>query len=85
MGQFKEQGKLPSITVVNPREGFESVKAITLRSGKEVGTDPQASKSAQTEDKKLQQEHDVQHIPMARKETTLPCTRTLPKPSNRPR
>ncbi|XP_070664548.1 uncharacterized protein [Malus domestica] len=82
MGQFKEQGKLPSTTVVNPRGGFESVKAITLRSGKEVGTDPQPSKSAQTEDEKLQQEEDVQHTPTAMKETTLSCTPTLPKPSN---
>ncbi|XP_070677932.1 uncharacterized protein [Malus domestica] len=82
MGQIKEQGKLPSTTIVNPRGGFESVKAITLRSGKEVGTDPQPSKSAQTEDQKLQQEEDVQHTHTARKETTLPCTPTLPNPSN---
>ncbi|TQD81555.1 hypothetical protein C1H46_032887 [Malus baccata] len=82
MGQIKEQGKLPSITVVNPRGGFESVKAITLKSGKEVGTDPQPSKSAQTKDEKLQQEEDVQHTPTGRKETTLPCTSTLPNPCN---
>ncbi|CAN6567557.1 unnamed protein product [Malus baccata var. baccata] len=82
MGQIKEQGKLPSTTIVNPRGGFESVKAITLRSRKEVGTNPQPSKSAQTEDEKLQQEEDVQHTPTARKETTLPCTPTLPNPSN---
>ncbi|CAN6566292.1 unnamed protein product [Malus baccata var. baccata] len=82
MGQIKEQGKLPSTTVVNPRGGFESVKAITLKSGKEVGTDPQPSKSAQTKDEKLQQEEDVQHTPTGRKETTLPCTSTLPNPCN---
>ncbi|KAM1084626.1 hypothetical protein ACFX19_023307 [Malus domestica] len=82
MGQIKEQGKLPSTTVVNPRGGFESVKAITLRNGKEVGTDPQPLKSAQTEDEKLQQEEDVQNTPTVRKETTLPCTHTLPNPSN---
>ncbi|KAM1127952.1 hypothetical protein ACFX2B_037454 [Malus domestica] len=82
MGQIKEQGKLPNTTIVNLRGGFESVKAITLRSGKEVGTDPQPSKSAQTEDEKLQQEEDVQHTPTTRKETTLPCTPTLLNPSN---
>ncbi|KAM1776941.1 hypothetical protein ACFX11_043672 [Malus domestica] len=82
IGQIKEQGKLPSTTIVNPRGGFESVKAITLKSGKEVGTDPQPSKSSQTEDEKLQQEEDVQHTSMARKETTLPCTSTLSNPSN---
>ena len=47
MGQFREQGKLPSSTVMNPNGGFETAKAITLRSGKEVGTDPQTSKSSQ--------------------------------------
>ncbi|CAN6580969.1 unnamed protein product [Malus baccata var. baccata] len=82
IGQFREEGKLPSSTIVNPKGGFETAKAITLRSGKEVGTDSQLSKPAQTEDKKLQQEEDVQNTPTARKETTLPCTPTLPKPSN---
>ncbi|CAN6718841.1 unnamed protein product [Malus baccata var. baccata] len=82
MGQFREEGKLPSSTIVNPKGGFETAKAITLRSGKEVGTDSQLSKPTQTEDKKLQQEEDVQNTPTARKETTLPCTPTLPKPSN---
>ncbi|CAN6712690.1 unnamed protein product [Malus baccata var. baccata] len=83
MGQFsREPGKLPSSTDVNPKGGFESVKAITLKSGKEVGTDPQPSKSAQTEDEKLEQEEDVQHTPTTRKETTLSCTPPLPNPSN---
>ncbi|XP_070667851.1 uncharacterized protein [Malus domestica] len=82
MGQFREEGKLPSLTIVNPKGRFETAKAITLRSGKEVGTDSQLSKPAQTEDEKLQQEEDVQNTPTARKETTLPCTPTLPKPSN---
>ncbi|CAN6725407.1 unnamed protein product [Malus baccata var. baccata] len=34
LGQFRENGKLPSTTVVNPKGGFEFAKAITLRSGK---------------------------------------------------
>ena len=37
LGQFREQGKLPSSTVVNPNGGFETAKAITLRNGKELG------------------------------------------------
>ena len=53
MGQFREQGKLPISTIVNPRGWFETAKAITLRSGKEVGTDPQPSKSSQKEDENL--------------------------------
>ena len=44
VGQFREQGKLPSSTVVNPKGGFESAKAIMLRSGKQVGTTTQPSK-----------------------------------------
>ncbi|CAN6700828.1 unnamed protein product [Malus baccata var. baccata] len=57
-GQFREQGKLPSSTVVNPRGGVETAKAITLRSGKEVGTEPKPSKSALKEDEKLQIEEE---------------------------
>ncbi|XP_068323141.1 uncharacterized protein [Pyrus communis] len=53
MGQFREQIKLPSSTFVNLNEGFETAKTITLRSGKEVGTTPQTSKSSQNEDEKL--------------------------------
>ncbi|CAN6541991.1 unnamed protein product [Malus baccata var. baccata] len=53
VGQFRDQGRLPSSTVANPKGGFETAKAITLRSGKQVGTEPQASKSSQKEDEKL--------------------------------
>ncbi|KAM1206742.1 hypothetical protein ACFX2G_007470 [Malus domestica] len=54
MGQFsREQGKLPSSTNVNPNGGFESAKAITLHSGKEVGIKSNTPKSAKKEDEKL--------------------------------
>ncbi|CAL2240325.1 unnamed protein product [Prunus armeniaca] len=33
MGQFREEGKLPSSTIVNQKGGFETAKAIILRSG----------------------------------------------------
>ncbi|KAM2767214.1 hypothetical protein COP1_023041 [Malus domestica] len=57
MGQFsREPSKLPSSTDVNPNGGFKSAKAITLRSGKEAGSDPSPSKSNQKEDKKMQSE-----------------------------
>ncbi|KAM1439860.1 hypothetical protein ACFXTO_013671 [Malus domestica] len=63
MGQFsREQGKLPSSTDVNPKGGFESAKAITLRSGKEVGFDPNPSKSNQKEDEKMQSEEKEQSL-----------------------
>ena len=58
MGQFREQGKLLSSTIVNPKGGFEFAKAITLRSEKEVGTDPKPSKSSQKEYEKLQFEDE---------------------------
>ncbi|XP_068329677.1 uncharacterized protein [Pyrus communis] len=58
MGQFREEGKLTSSTIVNPKGGFETAKAITLRSGKEVGTKPNPSTSSQKEDEKLLPEED---------------------------
>ncbi|CAN6679403.1 unnamed protein product [Malus baccata var. baccata] len=39
VGKFRDPGQLPSSTIPNPKGGFESAKAITLRSGKEVGAD----------------------------------------------
>ncbi|CAN6583727.1 unnamed protein product [Malus baccata var. baccata] len=82
VGQFREQGKLPSSIVVNPKGGFESAKAIMLRSGKEVGTDPQPSKSAQKEDEKLTFEEENQAKATARKEAPLPQPLTSHNQSN---
>ncbi|KAM2910320.1 hypothetical protein FF1_003197 [Malus domestica] len=79
IGQFREQGRLPSSTVVNPKGGFESVKAITLRSGKEVGTEPKPSKSGPKEDEKLKIEEENQAKATARIEQSLPQP---PKHSN---
>ncbi|XP_070664536.1 uncharacterized protein [Malus domestica] len=70
MGQFREQGKLPSLTVVNPNGGFETAKAITLRSGKEVGTNPQTSKSSQKKDEKLILEEEEQPLLQPSKPST---------------
>ncbi|XP_068319121.1 uncharacterized protein, partial [Pyrus communis] len=59
LGQIREQGKLPSSTTVNPKGGFESAKAITLRGGKEVGTEPNNPTSAQkVDEEKTQPEAD---------------------------
>ncbi|XP_070682337.1 uncharacterized protein [Malus domestica] len=63
LGQFRENGKLPSTTVVNPKSGFESAKAITLRSGKEVRN---------KEDEKIQIEEDEQAYPTARVAPSMP-------------
>ena len=67
MGQFRrEPGKLPSSTDVKPKGGFESAKAITLRSGQEVRSDLSPSKSNQKEDEKMQSEEKEQGLPSAR-------------------
>ncbi|XP_068304260.1 uncharacterized protein [Pyrus communis] len=81
MGQFREQGKLPSLTIVNPKGGFETVKAITLRSGKEVETIPKPTKSSQKEDKKLLLEEEKLDKATVRVEQTLPQAPSAPKPS----
>ncbi|CAN6542456.1 unnamed protein product [Malus baccata var. baccata] len=78
MGQFREQGKLPSSIVVNPRGGVETAKSITLRSGKEVGTEPQPSKSAHKADEMLQMEEDESSSPTAKVDTTLPQASNVP-------
>ncbi|XP_068307416.1 uncharacterized protein [Pyrus communis] len=72
MGQFREQGRLPSSTVVNPKGGFESAKAIMLRSGKQVGTASQPSNSAPMEDEKLQFEEGEHEQATARMGDTMP-------------
>ncbi|CAN6712798.1 unnamed protein product [Malus baccata var. baccata] len=82
IGQFQEQGKLPSSTIVNPKGRFETAKAITLRSGKQVGTDPQPSKSSQKEDEKLLIEEEEQAKPTTRVEQPLPQPSSNSKPSN---
>ncbi|CAN6567589.1 unnamed protein product [Malus baccata var. baccata] len=82
IGQFHEEGKLPSSTIVNPKGGFESAKAITLRSGKEVGIKPNTSKQSQNKDEKLLSEEEELDKATARKEVPLPQPSSAPKPSN---
>ncbi|CAN6695352.1 unnamed protein product [Malus baccata var. baccata] len=82
MGQFREQGKLPSSTIVNPKGGFESAKAITLQSGKQVGSDPQPSKSRSNEVEELIIEEEEQGSATARADTPMPQALSGPKLSN---
>ncbi|CAN6712754.1 unnamed protein product [Malus baccata var. baccata] len=83
VGQFRDQGKLPSSTVANPKGGFETAKAIKLKSGKQVGTEPQASNLSKKEDEKLLFEEKPQTSTTARKEKTMPQPpiATLPCPT----
>ncbi|KAM2611846.1 hypothetical protein TB2_031896 [Malus domestica] len=57
VGQIRDQGRLPSSTIPNPKGGFESAKAILLRSGKEIGA-RSSSKTGHKEDEKLQFEEE---------------------------
>ncbi|KAM2012985.1 hypothetical protein ACFX1T_024754 [Malus domestica] len=84
MGQFREQGRLPSSTIANPKGGFESAKAIMLRSGKQVGTAPPPSKSAPNKVEEVIIEEEEQGLATARKEVPLPQVSMAPKPSNLP-
>ncbi|CAN6552339.1 unnamed protein product [Malus baccata var. baccata] len=81
MGQIREQGRLPSSTVMNPKGGFETAKAIMLRSGKQVGTDSNTSKSSQDEEDKLLQEEAQGAKPTTKDDHTLPNSSSPPKPS----
>ncbi|CAN6579321.1 unnamed protein product [Malus baccata var. baccata] len=82
MGQFREQGRLPSSTVVNPKGGFESAKAMHLRSGKQVGSDLKPSKSRSNEEDELRIEEEEQRPLTAKVEPTLPQVPSDPNSSN---
>ncbi|XP_070660549.1 uncharacterized protein [Malus domestica] len=88
VGKFRDQGQLPSSTIPNPKGGFESAKAILLRSGKEVGTGPTPSKSGLKEDENLQIEEEEASLPMTKVVPPLPqasSTQNLSNLSNKGR
>ncbi|KAM0985937.1 hypothetical protein ACFX2C_013162 [Malus domestica] len=72
LGQFREQGKLPSSTIVNLKGGFESAKAITLRSGKDFGNHKKPVKQSLNKDEKLLQEEEHGAQATAREDQSLP-------------
>ncbi|CAN6725367.1 unnamed protein product [Malus baccata var. baccata] len=82
MGQFREQGRLPSSTVVNPKGGFESAKAMHLRSGKQVGSDLKLSKSRSNEEEELRIEEEEQRPLTAKVEPIVPQVPKDPNSSN---
>ncbi|XP_070667945.1 uncharacterized protein [Malus domestica] len=59
-----------------------TAKAITLRSGKEVGTNPQTSKQSQKKDEKLLLEEEEDDKATLRKKQPLPQPPKNPMPSN---
>ncbi|CAN6700814.1 unnamed protein product [Malus baccata var. baccata] len=82
MGQFREQGRLPSSTVANPKDGFESAKAMHLRSGKQVGSDLKPSKSRSNEEEELRIEEEEQRPLTAKVEPIVPQVPSDPNSSN---
>ncbi|CAN6695194.1 unnamed protein product [Malus baccata var. baccata] len=80
--KFRDQGQLPSSTIPNPKGGFESAKAILLRSGKEVGAGFKPSTSGLKEDKNLQFEKEEASPPTAKVDTPLPQASIAPNLSN---
>ncbi|CAN6679399.1 unnamed protein product [Malus baccata var. baccata] len=69
VGKFRGPGQLPSSTIPNPKGGFESAKAILLRSGKEIGA---GSPPSQTGPKS-----DV-NVPIEEEESSMPTTKVVP-------
>ncbi|KAM1255941.1 hypothetical protein ACFX2G_030716 [Malus domestica] len=82
MGQFREQGRLPSSTVVNPKGGFEYAKAMHLRSGKQVGSDLNPSKPRSYEEEELRIEEEEQRPLTAKVEPNVPQVPSDPNSSN---
>ncbi|CAN6554908.1 unnamed protein product [Malus baccata var. baccata] len=82
VSKFRDPGQLPSSTIPNPKGGYESAKAILLRSGKEVGAGPKPSTSGLKEDKKLQFEEEDTSPPTTKVDTSLPQASIGPNLSN---
>ncbi|CAN6552293.1 unnamed protein product [Malus baccata var. baccata] len=81
VGKFRDPGQLPSSTIPNPKGGFESAKAITLRSGKEVGAGS-SSKTDHNEDELLQMEEEEPKQPTAKVVPPLPQVPNVPNLPN---
>ncbi|CAN6547346.1 unnamed protein product [Malus baccata var. baccata] len=77
VGKFRDPGQLLSSTIPNPNGGFESAKAITLRSGKEVGAGS-SSKTGHNEDELLQLEEEESKQPTAKVVPPLPQVPNVP-------
>ena len=82
VSKFRDPGQLPSSTIQNPKGGFESAKAILLRSGKEVGAGSKPSTSGPIEDEKLRFEEEEAKPPTAKVGTPLPQASIVPNLSN---
>ncbi|KAM1366542.1 hypothetical protein ACFX2H_000094 [Malus domestica] len=82
VGKFRDPGQLPSSTIPNPKGGFESAKAILLRSGKEIGAGSTPSRTDPKSDVNVLIEEEESSMPMAKVVPPLPQVPKAPNLSN---
>ncbi|CAN6562554.1 unnamed protein product [Malus baccata var. baccata] len=82
VGKFRDPGQLPSSTIPNPKGGFESAKAILLRSGKEIGAGSTPSQTGPKSDVNVQIEEEESSMPTAKVVPPLPQAPSAPNLSN---
>ncbi|CAN6557453.1 unnamed protein product [Malus baccata var. baccata] len=82
VGKFRDPGQLPSSTIPNPKGGFESAKAILLRSGKEIGAGSTPSQTGPKSDVNVQIEEEESSMPTAKVVPPLPQAPNVPNLSN---
>ncbi|CAN6566337.1 unnamed protein product [Malus baccata var. baccata] len=82
VGKFRDPGQLPSSTIPNPKGGFESAKAILLRSGKEIGAGSTPSQTGPKGDVNVQIEEEESSMPTAKVVPPLPQAPNVPNLPN---
>ncbi|CAN6579305.1 unnamed protein product [Malus baccata var. baccata] len=82
VGKFRDPGQLPSSTIPNPNGGFESAKAILLRSGKEVGAGSTPSQTGPKSDVNVLIEEEESSMPTTKVVPPLPQVPKAPNLSN---
>ncbi|CAN6695182.1 unnamed protein product [Malus baccata var. baccata] len=82
VGKFRDPGQLPSSTIPNPKGGFESAKAILLRSGKEIGAGSTPSQTGPKSDVNVLIEEEESSMPTAKVVPPLPQVPKAPNLSN---
>ncbi|CAN6547372.1 unnamed protein product [Malus baccata var. baccata] len=81
-GKFRDPGQLPSSTIPNPKGGFESAKAILLRSGKEIGAGSTPSQTGPKSDVNVLIKEEESSMPTAKVVPPLPQVPKAPNLSN---
>ncbi|CAN6685855.1 unnamed protein product [Malus baccata var. baccata] len=80
--KFRDPGQLPSSTIPNPKGGFESAKAILLRSGKEIEAGSTPSQTGPKSDVNVLFEEEESSMPTAKVVPPLPQVPKAPNLSN---